>query len=330
MQIEKYLKEYQPIIYKTFVNSLQKKQLFHAFLFVGNPGTPLLEVSKYLAKSILCDDPSPLACNNCITCLRIESENYPDVVVLDGSKSTIKKDDVLNIEEKFERHAFERKGIMIYILHLVENMTTEAVNSILKFLEEPNTEVFAFLTTNNPNVILPTIVSRCQTLQLNLIDRNEVIKQAINLGIAEEDAELLSYFYNSGELIFDVINNKDNSSNYFDSKKAIIGLLDVLKDGQPNDYIYYVQSKITPVVKTKENMRFFLDMLAEVFEDLINIQNNKPIYLKSFSSILIELSGKISNVSYKLTEILKQRNLVNLNINSSLQLDHLIINIAKE
>lgn len=330
MQIEKYLQEYQPIIYKTFVNSLQKKQLFHAFLFVGNPGTPLLEVSKYLAKSILCDDPSPLACNNCITCLRIESENYPDVVVLDGSKSTIKKDDVLNIEEKFERHAFERKGIMIYILHLVENMTTEAVNSILKFLEEPNTEVFAFLTTNNPNVILPTIVSRCQTLQLNLIDRNEVIKQAINLGIVEEDAELLSYFYNSGELIFDVINNKDNSSNYFDSKKAIIGLLDVLKDGEPNDYIYYVQSKITPVVKTKENMRFFLDMLAEVFEDLINIQNNKPIYLKSFSSILIELSGKISNVSYKLTEILKQRNLVNLNLNSALQLDHLIINIAKE
>ena len=330
MQIDKYLENYQPVIYKTFVNSLQKKQLFHAFLFVGNPGTPLLEVSKYLAKSILCDDPSPLACNNCITCLRVESENYPDLVVLDGSKSTIKKSDVLNIEEKFERHAFERKGIMIYILHLVENMTTEAVNSILKFLEEPNTEVFAFLTTNNPNIILPTIVSRCQTLQLDLINRNEVIRQAIELGVLQEDAELLSYFYNSGELIFDILNDKDEKENYLVAKKAITNLLEVLKSGEANDSIYYFENKIIPLIKTKENMRFFLDMLAETFEDLINIQNNKPIYLKSFTTTLEELSGKISNVSNKLTEILKQRNLVNLNLNTSLQLDHLIMNIVKE
>ena len=330
MQIDKYLKEHQPIIYKTFVNSLEKKQLFHAFLFVGNPGTPLLEVSKYLAKSILCDDPSPLACNNCITCLRIESENYPDVVILDGSKSTIKKSDVLNIEEKFERHAFERKGIMIYILHLVENMTTEAVNSILKFLEEPNTEVFAFLTTNNPNIILPTIVSRCQTLQLDLINRNEVIQQAIELGVKDEDSELLSYFYNSGELIFDFVNSKEDSENYFTSKNAVLNLLNTIKDGSSEDAIYCANTNIIPVIKTKEELRFFVDMLAEFFEDLINIQNDKPVFLKSFTSTLEELSGKISNVSNKLTEILKQRNLVNLNVNISLSINHLISNITKE
>ena len=80
MQIGRYIKEYQPVIYQTFTNSLKKHTLSHAYLLVGNPGTPLFEVAKYLAKSILCDDPSPLACDNCITCLRIDSSNYPDFI----------------------------------------------------------------------------------------------------------------------------------------------------------------------------------------------------------------------------------------------------------
>ena len=119
MQVEKYLKEYQPVIYKTFLNSLQNEKLSHAYLLCGNPGTPLLEVAKFLAKSILCDNPSPLACDNCITCMRVDDGNYPDFIVYDGSKSTIKKDEVSYVETQFEKTAFETKGIMIYILHLI-------------------------------------------------------------------------------------------------------------------------------------------------------------------------------------------------------------------
>ena len=52
MQIGKYLKEHQPVIYQTFVNSLENETLSHAYLLVGNPGTPLLETAKYLAKTI--------------------------------------------------------------------------------------------------------------------------------------------------------------------------------------------------------------------------------------------------------------------------------------
>ena len=80
MQIGKYLEENQPIIYKTFVNAFKNHTLSHAYLLVGNPGTPLYEVAQYLAKSILCDDPSPLACNNCITCMRIDSDNKINVL----------------------------------------------------------------------------------------------------------------------------------------------------------------------------------------------------------------------------------------------------------
>lgn len=330
MQLDKYLREKQPIIYQTFTNSLANHTLSHAYLIVGNPGTPLLETAKFLAKTVLCDDPSPLACSNCITCLRIESENYPDVITLDGSKATIKKEDVLNIESRFEKTAFETKGIMIYIIHLVENMTLEAVNSILKFIEEPEGEVYAFLTTNNINNVLPTIVSRCQTLNLKSVDRKEIIEDSIDLSINQEDAELLSYFYNDSELIYDLLKDEDESENYFISKKAVLGLLNALNDGNYKDAIYYEQKEIVPLVKTKEEMRFFIDLLTEFFEDLLNKKCHREISLRSYDTILTSLCSKLPHIEKSLSELLKQRNLVNTNINIALQLDHLTMYISKE
>lgn len=329
MQIGKYLEKHQPVIYKTFVNSLQNKSLSHAFLLVGNPGTPLLETAKYLAKSIVCDDPSPLACDNCITCLRIDSDNYPDVIMLDGSKGTIKKDDILSIEEKFDKTAFENKGIMIYIINLVENMTEEAVNSMLKFLEEPGTEIYAFLTTNNENNVLSTIISRCQTLNLKSRPRNEVIKDAIDFNIPEEDAELLSFFYNDGERIYELMQSEDKET-YFNMKEAVLMYLDALNNDENNKSIYIMEHEISPLVKSKEDLRFFLDMLSQFFEDLLNINSSRNITLLSYATILNDLSGKLGHISDSLIEIMKQRSLINLNLNTGLLLDHLANYIVKE
>ena len=355
MQIEKYLEKYQPVIYQTFVNSLQNKTLSHAFLISGNPGTPLLEVAQFLAKSILCDDPSPLACNSCITCLRVDDNNYPDLVLINGEKSSIKKKEVGQIESQFEKKAFENKGIMIYILHLVENMTTEAVNSILKFLEEPTSEVYAFLTTNNESIILPTIVSRCQGLHLKQIDRKEVISTAIDLGVEREDAELLSYFYNNGELIYDVmttLHEKKKSSGeekevieefnkqveehnerkeaYLSAKSSLLGFLDALSEDDKRSAIFYFQTQIISSIKTKETARYFLDMLANVYEDILNIQNDRDIILESYGTILLPLANKLQHVDQNILEILKARNTLGLNVNISLLLDHLILEITKE
>ena len=330
MQIGKYLKDNQPIIYQTFTNSLKNKTLSHAYLLVGNPGTPLFEVAKFLAKSILCDDPDPLACNNCITCLRIDSDNYPDIIALDGSKGSIKKEDVLNIESRFEKTAFETKGIMIYIINLVENMTVEAVNSILKFIEEPESEIYAFLTTNNLNNVLPTIISRCQTLTLKSVDRNKVIEEAKEMNVDPLDAEFLSYFYNDGELIYDFLNDEEESENYFEAKKAVLGLLDEMNNGNYKDVIYYEQKEINPKIKTKEELRFFVDMLSQVFEDVLNVTCEKEIHLKEIESTIIDLSNKLPHINDSLVEILKTRNTVNLNVNIGLLLDHLIFKLIKE
>ncbi|MCQ2776163.1 MAG: hypothetical protein MJ217_00340 [Bacilli bacterium] len=330
MQIENYLKLHQPIIYRTFVNSLQTNRLSHAYLLSGNPGTPLLDIAKYLAKSVLCDDPSPLACNSCITCLRVDDENYPDYFLFDGSKSTIDKGSVLEIQNAFDKKAFEAKGIRVYILHLIENMTVEAINTILKFLEEPGAEIYAFLTTNNDSAILPTIISRCQVLNVKLIEREEVIKEAISFNVPQEDAELLSYFYNSGELIHDVLEDKEINETYLQAKGWFGGLMNAFLEKNPAKAVYFAEKEINPKIKSKESMRLFIDFLIELFEDLLNIQNRCSFYLKSYDKILSELASNMPHVKETLIELLKNRSLINSNVSTALLCDHIMNYIVKE
>ena len=330
MQVEKYLKNYQPVIYQTFLNSLQKDQLSHAYLISGNNGAPLLDVATFFAKSILCDDPSPLACNSCITCLRVDDGNYPDFFVFDGSKATIKKEAVTTIESAFEKKAFENKGIRVYVLHLIENMTIEAINSILKFLEEPGQKVYAFLTTNNENVILPTIISRCQVLRLKLIDKQIVIKTALEEGVDKKDAELLSYFYNDGELIKEVLEDKESNNAFFTAKECFEEIIQVIAEGETNDIIYQAQSSITYRIKTKEACRYFINMLVMAFEDAINIQNQKNAFLESYATILETLANKLSHLDESLIELLKCSGVINTNVNIPLLIDHIFYIITKE
>ena len=330
MQVEKYLKRYQPVIYQTFVNSLQKDQLSHTYLISGTNGAPLLDVATFFAKSILCDDPSPLACNSCITCLRVDDGNYPDFFVFDGSKSTIKKEAVTTIESAFEKKAFENKGIRVYILHLIENMTIEAINSILKFLEEPGQKVYAFLTTNNENVVLPTILSRCQLLRLKLIDKQIVIKDAIENGVDKKDAELLSYFYNDGDLVKEILDDKESNSAFFTAKQCFEDVINVLNEGDKATIIYHAQSNVVPQIKSKESCRYFINMLVMAFEDMINILNQKNVFLESYGTILENLAGKLSHLDESLIELLKCSSVVNTNVNIPLLIDHLFYTITKE
>lgn len=330
MQVEKYLKTYQPVIYKTFLNSFQKDQLSHAYLLSASNGAPLLDVACFFAKSLLCEDHSPLACNNCINCLRVDDRAYPDFYIFDGSKATIKKEDVDTIETAFEKSAIENKGIRVYVLHLIENMTTQAINSILKFLEEPGKQVYAFLTTNNENSILPTIISRCQVLRLHLVDKDVVVKDAMEFGVDKKDAELLSYFYNNGELIYDVLNDQDNNSAFFTAKECFEELIQIMAENDFADAVYKNRSDIINKIRTKESCRYFINMLVMAFEDMINIKNQKNAFLESYATILDTLVNKLSHLDESLIELLKCSSIINLNVNISLILDHLIYTITKE
>jgi len=325
MQIDKYLQEYQPIIYKTFVNALETKKLSHAYLLSGSIGMPLKEVAIFLAKSLICDNPKPLACNECITCLRVDEGNYADVMVFDGENAKIKKGDIEKITSNFDKTALEDKGIMIYVLHLVETMTAVAVNSLLKFLEEPGKNIFAFLTTENESKILPTIISRTQVLRFREIDRSKIIKDAENMGVIAEDAEILSGFYNDGSTIKEISESKE----YETAKQALTDQLNSLLIS-PDDAVFTNQRFVVPSLKQQNVARLYIKMLTEVFKDLLNLSVNENITLKSYDNILHELLNHISHIDKSLIILMSSLKKLDYNVNIGLLLDHIIYSITKE
>lgn len=64
-------------------------------------------------------------------------------------------------------------------------MTASAANSLLKFLEEPSGDVCAFLLTENANLILPTIISRCQEFELQALGFDELSEKLQQAGISK-------------------------------------------------------------------------------------------------------------------------------------------------
>ena len=325
MQIEKYLSQYQPVIYKTFINALKSNHLSHAYLLSGASGMPLKESAIYLAKSLLCDSPNPLACNNCITCLRVDEGNYADIIVVDGSESKIKKNEVTKIIENFDKTALEEKGIMIYVIHLVEMMTPVAINSLLKFLEEPGRNIYAFLTTENESKVLPTILSRTQILRFKSIPREEIIKDAIEENVPLEDIEMLCSFYSDGNSI----KTASESENYQIAKQALDDLLDglLLNEGEA---IYAMERHVIPSLKSTELVKIFLKMLASIYEDILNININQPIKLTTYSKIIEELAKRLKHIDKSLYIIMSSIQKVDLNVNLGLLLDHVIYELIAE
>ena len=325
MQIGQYLEKYQPVIYKTFVNAKDDGRLSHAYLLSGSIGMPLKETAMFLAKSIVCDNPNPLACNECMTCIRMDEGNYADLIVFDGSEGRIKKEDVQRITGSFDKSALEEKGAMIYVIHLVENMTSVAVNALLKFLEEPGRSIYAFLTTENESKVLPTIISRTQVLRFREIDRLEIINNAESAGVLDEDAELLSGFFNDS----DTIKNVSESDDYKVAKQAIDDQLNSLLISS-DDAVFTCQRLIVPQIKNFDIARLYLKMLAEIFKDLLNLSVGGNIFLKSYDNILHELLAHVNHIDKSLLVILSSLSKLDVNVNVALILDHIIYEITKE
>ena len=176
------LQEKEPRLYKLFLNSRKYNRLANAYLLYGDRNSPLKETAIYLAKSLSCEN-STFACDTCPSCLRFNQGIRPDFIMIDGSKGTIKKDDILMLEKKFSTSALEKGHVLAYVINYIENITEEAANSLLKFLEEPKQNQVAFLTTTNINKVLPTIQSRSTSIRIDPIDENKLYSQLCEIEV---------------------------------------------------------------------------------------------------------------------------------------------------
>lgn len=85
-------------------------------------------------------------------------------------------------------------GYKVMIIWMAEKMNTECSNKLLKMIEEPPAQTVFLLVSENPDLLLPTILSRVQRLTLRPIDE-QIISKALaeKYGLADTDARQIAH-----------------------------------------------------------------------------------------------------------------------------------------
>jgi len=188
------LKAWQPDQFDRFVRILEQDQLNHAYLFSGFFGS--LEMAHFLAKSLFCTDKvGVLPCEKCRNCKLIEQEEFPDVTLIKPINQVIKTERIRELVGQFSQAGIESQQ-QVFIIEQAEKMHPNAANSLLKVIEEPQSEVYIFFLTSDEEKILPTIRSRTQIFHFKK-QEEKLILFLEQMGLVKKKATLLAQFSQS-------------------------------------------------------------------------------------------------------------------------------------
>lgn len=188
------LAQLQPKLYPVFCRLLQSGKMSHAYLFSGDFAS--FEMALFLAKSQFCETPkNSLPCGKCRACHLIDEQEFSDVKVIEPSGQFIKTDIVREMLKEFSSSGFESDK-QVFIIKDADKMHVNAANSLLKYIEEPQTDSYIILLTKDESKILPTIKSRTQIFrfpkQIDLL-----VRQAQEYGLLNSQSEVLAELANS-------------------------------------------------------------------------------------------------------------------------------------
>jgi DNA polymerase-3 subunit delta' len=129
------------------------------------------------------------ACGICASCRRIARGVHADVLVVEpGDTGAIKVDQVRDAIERTAYRPFEGRRRVV-IVDEADAVLVEAQNALLKTLEEPPPASMFVLVTARPDVLLPTVRSRCQRLRFGRLAPADIAAVLMrDHGYAEADA----------------------------------------------------------------------------------------------------------------------------------------------
>lgn len=323
------LERLQPNVLKMIKNSILKNRIAHAYLFEGMRGTGKKEISILLAKSINCHAPVEgyKPCESCVNCKRINSGNHPDIHLVEPDGLSIKKGQIQELQEEFSKTGVESKNKLYMIVH-ADKMTTNAANSLLKFLEEPHAGTVAVLITEQAQQMLPTILSRCQLINFTPLSPKNMAEQLIANGVKPQSAPLLAQLTNNLEEALEISHNDW----FAQAQKIVLKLYEVLKKNSLEAMVT-LQENWFMHFKEKDQIDRGLDLLLLIFKDLLYIQLGKKdqvVYLNESSRLeqfALQTSGR--RLTEQMAAILEAKRKLHANMNPQLLMEELVLKLQE-
>ena len=168
----------QPQLFKDFNQILKSDRMNHAYLFSGDFAS--FDFALYLAKSRFCENlQEGRPCGKCRECQLIEDNDFSDVKIVKPTGQIIKTDTIREMMRDFSRSGFEGKS-QVFIIQDCEKMHINAANSLLKFIEEPQSSSYMIL-----------IKSRTQVFRFPK-NKKLLVEQAEKAGILKTQADILA------------------------------------------------------------------------------------------------------------------------------------------
>ena len=310
-------------------NAIRMEKISHAYILNGENMAGKMMLAEAFAMALQCEAGGDEPCMECRSCRQAMAHNQPDIIYVTHDKpNIISVDDIrsqLNNDIVIKPYSSKYK---IYIVDEAEKMNVQAQNALLKTIEEPPAYGIILLLTTNADGFLPTILSRCITLNLKSV-QEDLIKSHLmkKLRVPDYQADVCAAFAqgNVGKAI-----QLASSDEFNELKSDAIALVKKLEDMD----LFEMNEQIKLVSEYKNKIDEFLDLLTLWFRDVLYAKATNDVRNLIFKDEVYDIKKQAAKKSYYgiesiLNSLEQTRVRLNANVNFELVIEMLLLTIKE-
>lgn len=297
--------------------AIRDKKPFHAYLFQGEEGVGKEALARTFAAGLQCQSESTdKPCKECVSCRQMESGNQPDVIWVTREKASLGVDEIREqLCNTMDIKPFS-SPYKIYLVPEAEKMTEAAQNALLKTIEEPPEYGIVILMTSNISALLPTIQSRCLTMEFRPLSTAVVesyVKEHCQVPDYQARASAAFAQGNLGKAM-----RYAKSEDFIERKDHIISLLRHVEQMDLSEMLAVIKDLGT----RKDEVRDYIDLMVLWYRDVLLFKATKDINQLLFQDEASYISREASHRSYeKIEEILQAFEKVKVRLRANVNFD---------
>jgi DNA polymerase-3 subunit delta' len=306
-------------------NTMKRKHVPHAYLFHGIKGIGKRTTAKVFAKALNCLETNLDSCDRCSSCLKVDHGNHPDVTIIEPKGIFIKINTIRDLQNQMKFRPLEGKKRIIIIID-ADRMNSIAANALLKTLEEPSLSNILILITSRPYMLPATILSRCQHLRFNPIQKDKVTLLLEKKSSLDRESAYLLASTSGGSIGKALKMNKDS---YLTLRNEIIEKISTCNFKDPLEFLSFVDS----FGKDRKGVTKRLEILKSWYRDILVyretgeteslIHQDRIEAIKNFADVI---SG--SDILKNIKAINRAHSAIEQNANKDLTLEWMIFKLS--
>jgi DNA polymerase-3 subunit delta' len=268
---------------------LEARRVPGAMLFTGEDGIGKKLFALEIAKALNCRSPQGVeGCGRCSSCVRTDKFNYPqssdpddwkgiiwtdhaDVGMVVAPKRVLQVDQMRLIEREANYRPYEGKA-RVFLIEDAEKLNESSANALLKVLEEPPHTSHIVLLTSRPDMLLPTIRSRCQMIRFAPLTTVEIEKHLVQNKIASPSEARIRARVALGSLGRALAQDLDG---FNEQRKAMLRVLQSLSVSEDRIQLLRSAEELNDA-KYKDEYESRLDVLETLIRDAWGLSLHAP------------------------------------------------------